>query len=439
MTAQISKHAHHARRREAVRRVGRLTRSKSPKTDSATFQNSYSLKVMFHQGIPREKPSSSGKKADVLLCVHRKTGVRRAVKIVEKEDYYQIKDLKDEIELVQSLDHPNIIQYLEVFEGKEHCYVVMELAKGQALSKELDFVGKLDEQNAATLMKQVLDALAYCHSKNIVHDGIHPSHILLTENSVQQVKLTGFGCAQIFGDGENKKEIEDEITYQLYQPYTGGVTRSFWSPEFVRNKLHGEFVRLGPERDIWACGVLAYLILFDRLPFSGLTSDDVCVQILAGNFSFDDTNNPVSDEAKDFILQLLKPDQDVRITAREALQHKWILEHTGSQAAVQNSPADGVRNIFDFIPPYKLEQVVQTIVRSQMLFSDHRKEIDKHFQKVDTDGDGRLSKEETRVGYMEYFGRELSDVELDKLFENVDVSKTGKYYWQNTADRVTAF
>ncbi|GAA33420.2 peripheral plasma membrane protein CASK [Clonorchis sinensis] len=163
------------------------------------------------------------------------------------------------------------------------------------------------EAVASHYLRQVLEALRYCHENNIVHRDLKPHCVILAsqENSAP-VKLSGFGLA--FHMDPNTNEI------------SGGRigTPHFMAPEMVRREPYGKAV------DAWSCGVLLFALLSGSLPFYG-TRDILFTQIVSGRYHLQPKVwNMISTEARDLVMHLLEPDPHQRMTIEEALHHPWI-------------------------------------------------------------------------------------------------------------------
>ena len=185
------------------------------------------------------------------MCVHRETGVQRAVKVLRKSnmDEDEKKMLFNEIHILKNLDHPNIVKMYESFEDEKRYYIVTEICKGGELFDEIIARGKFTEKDAAVLMKQVLSCVNYCHKNNIVHRDLKPENVLLEANKdFDQIKIIDFGTSLQF----DPSKFLDE---KLGTPY-------YIAPE-VLNKKYNE------KCDIWSCGVILYIILSGVPPFNG--------------------------------------------------------------------------------------------------------------------------------------------------------------------------
>jgi len=151
-------------------------------------------------------------------------------------------------------------------------------------------------------------------------------------------------------------------------------------------------------------------------------------KVKIGKFSFSDPIwASISDSGKDFITQLLTKEQEKRPSAEQALQHPWILQANELQKeSVTGEMAMGaLTNLQNFNAQSKLKQATFAFIASQLLSKNEKEQIDKVFRAMDTNGDGKLSKDEIKNGYAEYFGRTLNDQEVDEMYDKVDTDKSG--------------
>jgi len=152
-------------------------------------------------------------------------------------------------------------------------------------------------------------------------------------------------------------------------------------------------------------------------------------KVKLGKFSFSDPVwANVSDVGKDFISQLLTRDQEKRPSAEQALQHPWIKQANElAKESVQTDVAmSALSNLQSFNAQSKLKQATFAFIASQLLSKNEKEQIDRVFRAMDINGDGKLSKDEIKSGYGEYFGRTLNDTEVDEMFDKVDADGSGE-------------
>jgi calcium-dependent protein kinase len=254
----------------------------------------------------------------------------------------------------------------------------------------------------------VLGCINYCHSNKIVHRDLKPENILLEQNKeFDQIKIIDFGNSLVFD--ENKKLDE-----KLGTPY-------YIAPEVLAKNY-------GSKCDIWSCGVITYITLSGIPPFNGASDQEIMKKVKSAKVSFaDPVWAQVSDQGKDFITQLLTKEQDKRPSAEQALQHPWIKNATQAQkdSVSQDVAMGALSNLKSFNADSKLKQATFAFIASQLLSKNEKESIDKVFRAMDVNGDGKLSKEEIKNGYAEYFGKSLSDEEIDEMFDKVDADGSG--------------
>jgi len=211
---------------------------------------------------------------------------------------------------MKKLQHPHIIQLMEVYDTPETLYLVLEFAGGGELFDAIVARGFYAERDAAHLTKQVLEAICYVHSMGIAHRDLKPENLLLANESGQPefMKIADFGLSKDFGS-------EGVLKTQLGTP-------DYVAPEVILGEEYGV------EVDIWSIGVIIYILLCGYPPFDGETQKDLFDAILSAKFAMDTTEwDNVSSEAKKFVQKLLVAEPKDRYTAEQALKDPWILKY----------------------------------------------------------------------------------------------------------------
>ncbi|KAM6974427.1 death-associated protein kinase 2 isoform 2-T2 [Tautogolabrus adspersus] len=235
-----------------------------------------------------------------------------------------------EVEILQAVQHSNIVTLRDVFESRAEVVLILELVSGGEL---FDFIaGKenLLESEAIEFMKQILEALRFMHAKNIVHLDLKPENMMLSDKSSHPiVKLIDFGLAQRLRQGEE------------YRSTSG--TPQYIAPEVINSEP------LSTATDMWSIGVITYILLSGLSPFQDHTDEDTLRNIIAMNYEFEDRYfSTTSSMAKEFIQKLLVKDPRERMTADESLLHSWIKPITRTQATKRNRSSINMKNFKKF-------------------------------------------------------------------------------------------
>lgn len=295
----------------------------------------------------------------VRRCVHRQTGQQFAVKVVDVARFTSspglcTEDLKREATICHMLKHAHIVELLETYSSEGMLYMVFEYMDGADLCFEVvkrataGFV--YSEAVASHYMRQILDALRYCHENDIIHRDIKPHCVLLAskENSAP-VKLGGFGVAIQL----------DETGY-----VNGGRigTPHFMAPEVVLRKPYGKPI------DVWSCGVMLYVLLSGQLPFLG-TKDRLYESICSGKINMNSKSwEVISDNARDLVKQMLTLEPEKRITIEDCLEHRWLKGTGNIQERDRSAPKihliDTVDELRKFNARRKLKGAVLAAVSS---------------------------------------------------------------------------
>uniref|UniRef100_A0A3Q3JEA3 CaM kinase-like vesicle-associated protein n=1 Tax=Monopterus albus TaxID=43700 RepID=A0A3Q3JEA3_MONAL len=264
---------------------------------------------------------------ELCLAKNRQTDKVFVCKKFLKKDGRKVrKAAKSEIMILKLVNHPNILQLIDTFETRKEYFIIQELATGGDVFDWILDQGNYTERDASNVIKQVLEAVAYLHSLNIVHRNLKLENLMYyTENNHNKVVLRDFYLSRF----ENRP-----ITEPCGTP-------EYLAPEVVARHRYGRPV------DCWAVGVIMYILLSGNPPFYDETEEEntdlhnriIFCRIVAGDFEFDSPYwDDISPAAKDLVCRLMEVDQMLRLPAQDALWHEWI---AGNGAAEKNLK-DGV-------------------------------------------------------------------------------------------------
>lgn len=235
-----------------------------------------------------------------------------AIKEVDKTRYQQreIQFTLREMNIMLKIAHPHIVDTYDIFENDKKLHIVIEYMQGGELFDIIADQGHLSEQRASQVVRDIITAIDYLHELGVVHCDIKPENILCkTREWPLQVKLCDFGLANFH---DHSSSSNASMTAVIGTP-------GYVAPEVVKRKPYG------PPVDMWACGVVLYVMLSGRMPFYG--RDDVeCLRRTAdGHFTFPDREwLKISEDAKSLVRALLQVNPEKRLTAKAALQHQWL-------------------------------------------------------------------------------------------------------------------
>jgi len=314
----------------------------------------------------------SGSSGTVFSCTDIEDDCVYAVKIVKLqhmrmsmtgEEYEQEKrKLHREVDILRYLSHPNIVRLVDVSESNDSVYVVQELIEGGELFTRITDDPDFRNENVIRFVYcQLADAVLYCHSKAVIHRDIKPENILVQScDSVPPVgvdpipncpvypviKIVDFGLSKEISSFSNRA-----------QTWVG--TPQYWSPEVIRSREKSGASYDG-RSDIWSIGVLLFVCLFKRYPFTeAKVAGDLPMQerILRGQFVFPNSSSAakqVSGESRDLIKLLIEPDVDKRASLESTFTHAWLLNFSPAKILAHRWPLNHSMSVVSEEPDYAI-------------------------------------------------------------------------------------
>uniref|UniRef100_A0A3Q1EH94 Serine/threonine-protein kinase DCLK2 n=1 Tax=Acanthochromis polyacanthus TaxID=80966 RepID=A0A3Q1EH94_9TELE len=275
-----------------------------------------------------------GNFAVVRECVEHSTGREYALKIINKGKCRGKEHMiQNEVAILRRVKHPNIVLLIEEVDTYNELYLVMELVKGGDLFDAITSANRYTERDASGMLYNLANAIKYLHSLNIVHRDIKPENLLVYEHAdgSKSLKLGDFGLATM---------VDGPL-------YTVCGTPTYVAPEIIAETGYGLKV------DIWAAGVITYILLCGFPPFRGSSDDQEVLfdQILMGQLEFPLPYwDNVSETAKELIRSMLEVEVDQRYTALQVLEHPWVTDEGLCENDHQLSVAGKIKKHFNTNP-----------------------------------------------------------------------------------------
>ncbi|XP_069672550.1 calcium/calmodulin-dependent protein kinase type II alpha chain isoform X24 [Periplaneta americana] len=312
----------------------------------------------------------------VRRCVQKSTGLEFAAKIIntKKLSARDFQKLEREARICRKLQHPNIVRLHDSIQEENFHYLVFDLVTGGELFEDIVAREFYSEADASHCIQQILESVNHCHQNGVVHRDLKPENLLLaSKQKGAAVKLADFGLA-----------IEVQGEQQAWFGFAG--TPGYLSPEVLKKEPYGKPV------DIWACGVILYILLVGYPPFWDEDQHRLYAQIKAGAYDYPSPEwDTVTPEAKNLINQMLTVNPSKRITASEALKHPWICQRERVASVVHRQ--ETVDCLKKFNARRKLKGAILTTMLATRNFSS---KYDAHGRSIITKkSDGSQVKEST--------------------------------------------
>mmetsp|Transcript_3807 Transcript_3807/g.9108 ORF Transcript_3807/g.9108 Transcript_3807/m.9108 type:complete len:522 (+) Transcript_3807:78-1643(+) len=311
-----------------------------------------------HKSYEIGKSIGKGSFAVVKEGLHKESGLRVAIKIVDKKDaVFDAESLEQEIATMKKVSHPNCVLLHEVYDEPNKTYLVLDLITGGTVMDRIIAIDHFSEKDAAAVTADVLNAIYYLHNIGITHRDLKPENLLYASNDPNSpeyntIKVADFGLAKFVSEASMMKTTCGTPGYVApevldpYLPFTNGY---------------------GPEVDLWSFGVVLYIMLCGFPPFYDDSTAVLFKQIRKGEYTFPSPYwDEVSDGAKDIVSKVLVVDPSKRLTAQQCLEHQWIAKAGDASAKKLHSSHRAfllIRKltIFENIDPACLQEVTQKL------------------------------------------------------------------------------
>ncbi|XP_033114613.1 calcium/calmodulin-dependent protein kinase type 1D-like [Anneissia japonica] len=270
----------------------------------------------------------TGAFSEVVLAVDKSNGDTVAVKCIEKKGIKGKEDaLLSEVEILRKVTHPNVVHLQEIFESKNHVYLVMQLVTGGELFDRIIERGSYTEKDASFAIRQILEGIKFVHDLGIVHRDLKPENLLYySADEDAKIMISDFGLSKMEESGDMS---------------TACGTPGYVAPEVLRQKPYGKAI------DVWSIGVISYILLCGYPPFYDEDDSQLFNQIMKGEYEFDSPYwDDISESAKDFIRHLMEIDPNKRYTCDECINHPWISGNTALDKDIHSTVSAQMRKNF---------------------------------------------------------------------------------------------
>ncbi len=339
-----------------------------------------------------------------------------AMKVIKKDPNNEIdeQEIKNEIDILKKLSHPNIVKIYEFYISNSHYYIITEFCKEGELFSYIK--NKYSERQLAVLFYQVFSGLWYLHDNKILHRDIKLENIMISKKEKDNesgeelfwVKIIDFGTAKIFEKNKKEKDVVGSSYYI--------------APEVLKQNYNEKC-------DTWSVGVILYMMLVGRAPFDGKDDEEIISKINSGEYNSKEPRLlKHSPEVRDLVSKLLQKDLSRRYSAKEALGHPWF-EKYGGRSLFSNFKREEIEpyinNLINYSFNSKIQQLVIAFLVHNLPNDESSINVLKLFRYFNKSGNCKLTKEELMNGLYDFKDKNEVNNVVDHLFALLDGDNNG--------------
>ena len=339
-----------------------------------------------------------------------------AMKVINKDPNNELdeQEIRNEIDILKKLSHPNIVKIYEFYVSNSHYYIVTEFCRDGELFSYIK--NKYSERQLAVLFYQVFSGLWYLHDNKILHRDIKLENIMISQKEKDNetgeelfwAKIIDFGTAKIFEKNKKEKDVVGSSYYI--------------APEVLQQNYNEKC-------DTWSVGVILYMMLVGRAPFDGKDDEEIILKINSADYNSKEPKlMKHSPEVRDLVSKLLQKDTDKRYSAKEAIAHPWFQKY-GGRSLYSNFKREEIEpyinNLFNYYFNSKIQQLVIAFLVHNLPNDDSAINILKLFRLFNKSGSCKLTKEELMNGLYDYRDKNEVDKVVDHLFKLLDGDNNG--------------
>jgi len=344
-----------------------------------------------------------------VMVTDKGTNEKYALKIMTANSKTNQIFFEKERNILKVLDHPNILKFVDCYRDPSSFYIITQLLEGGELfDRIVDPNYPITEKRASEYVRTMLLAINHCHLRNIIHRDIKPENFVFrTTEPESEMVLIDFGYAMIV---EREKEYFDFVG----TPY-------YLAPESAIGNKYRRTGEILMSSDLWAIGVITYVLMTGRLPFNGRSNAEIFSNIIKQPLRFP-SKVQLSAPLQNFCIQILKKSPKRRMTLQAALEDPWV---TGTQSSDNAISKDVLRVLRQFNQQSKLKKAITKVLALNM-GEVPRMQLEKHFNRLDKDKNGKLYKEELTILLMDMGYTEVRAVEeTEAMIKSTDEDKSG--------------